>query len=136
MQIRNYLFFIWKFLLHVCYVEVFCKITILIIRGLYTEIIPRSIGFYCPKGLPLTKNILQDATGEFKSLLDETYHSLLKRKNTIITWKVDAIAVYTSITATSVKRGCIYIIGICWRNCCLYGRTFFSTLGCLNQTLV
>lgn len=72
--------FIWKFLLHVCYVEVFYKITILITSELHSEIIPRSIGFYCPKGLPLTKNILQDATGEFKSLLDETYHSLLKRK--------------------------------------------------------
>ena len=34
--------FIWKFLLHVCYVEVFYKTTTLIFSELHSEIIPRS----------------------------------------------------------------------------------------------
>ena len=38
--------FIWKFLLHVCYVEVFCEITTLIISVLHNEIIPRSTTSY------------------------------------------------------------------------------------------
>ena len=42
--------FIWKFLLHVCYVEVFYKITILIISELHSEIIPQSSKYYAAFG--------------------------------------------------------------------------------------
>ena len=80
--------------------------------------IVRSIGFYCPKGIPLTKNILQDATGEFKSLLDETYHSLLKRNR----------GHYNNLRSRCGRGVYKYYGYICYTRVYLYNRNLLAEL--------